>query len=584
MSQDPQGSLRRHVRLRGRGSFLPIVLCLCLAGVMSSAWAQADLSTQQFQRQQERERELRRQQERAPDVRLPAQPGAAAEAVPAQESPCFAVHRVVLDGPGSARFDWLLDLPEANPGGRCLGVQGINAVMSVLQNAIVARGYVTTRILAQPQDIASGELRLTIVPGKIRAIRFADNADPRATQWNALPTSPGDLLNLRDIEQGLENLKRVPTAEADIQIAPSEGKDAAPGDSDLIISYQQGIPIRLTLSVDDSGTKATGKYQGSATVSLDNWLTLNDLFYISFSHDLGGGDPGARGSQSQVVHYSLPLGYWALSFTNSSNRYHQAVAGINQTYLYSGQSETNELKLSRLVYRDAVRKTTLSVKGFVRSSSNYVDDTEVQVQRRRVAGWEMGLAHREFIGEGTLDLALAYKRGTGAFDAMAAPEEAFGEGTSRFRLMTADLNLNAPFALPMPWGQQAMRYTLGARAQWNRTPLTPQDKFSLGGRYTVRGLDGENNLLAERGWYVRNELAAALGASKQEIYAGLDYGEVGGPSTELLVGRRLAGAVLGLRGALGRTNYEVFAGVPISQPDRFKTSPLTAGMSLMWSF
>jgi len=432
---------------------------------MSSAWAQADLSAQEFQRQQEREREMRRQQERSPDVRLPAQPNAAAEAIPAQESPCFPVHRVVLDGPGSARFDWVLNLPQAQPGGRCLGVQGINAVMSALQDAIVARGYVTTRVLAQPQDIASGELRLTIVPGKIRAIRFADNADPRATQWNALPASSGDLLNLRDIEQGLENLKRVPTAEADIQIAPSEGKDAAPGDSDLVISYRQGIPIRLTLTADDSGTKATGKYQGSATVSLDNWLTLNDLFYISFSHDLGGGDPGVRGSKSQVVHYSLPLGYWTLSFTNSSNRYHQAVAGINQTYLYSGQSESNELKLSRLIYRDAVRKTTVSFKGFLRASSNYVDDTEVQVQRRRVAGWEMGLAHREFIGEATLDLALAYKRGTGAFDAMAAPEETFGEGTSRFRLITSDLNLSAPFALPMPWGKQAMRYTLGARAQ-----------------------------------------------------------------------------------------------------------------------
>ncbi|MDR6397356.1 hemolysin activation/secretion protein [Herbaspirillum seropedicae] len=274
---------------------------------MSSAWAQADLSTQQFQRQQERERELRRQQERGPDVRLPAQPGAAAEAVPAQESPCFAVHRVVLDGPGSARFAWLLDLPEANPGGRCLGVQGINAVMSALQNAIVARGYVTTRLLAQPQDIASGELRLTIVPGKIRAIRFADNADPRATQWNALPASPGDLLNLRDIEQGLENLKRVPTAEADIQIAPSEGKDAAPGDSDLVISYQQGIPIRLTLSVDDSGTKATGKYQGSATVSLDNWLNFSGYLGRAQSVTSVGSTVNAGGDLTMVAQRDLSL-------------------------------------------------------------------------------------------------------------------------------------------------------------------------------------------------------------------------------------------------------------------------------------
>ncbi len=552
-------------------------------------WAQSDASTQQFQRQQERERQLRQQQEQQPDVRLPeaaAAPGAAGK-IPSGESPCFAVTRIILSGEMAERFQFALSSvtggndPAIN---RCLGVQGINVVMARLQNEIVARGYITTRVLAEPQDIASGELRLTVVPGRIRHIRFAPDADPRASQWNALPASAGDLLNLRDIEQGLENFKRVPTAEADIKVTPSEDADAKAGDSDLVISYRQALPVRLTLSLDDSGTKSTGKYQASATLSLDNWLTLNDLFYISHSHDLGGGDPGTRGSQSRVVHYSLPLGYWALAFTNSASSYHQAVAGINQTYMYSGQSENNELKLSRLVYRDAVRKTTLSLKGFLKTSSNFVDDTEVEVQRRRTAGWELGLSHREFIDEATLDLALAHRRGTGAFGALPAPEEAFGEGTSRFRITTADLALNLPFAWQAPWGKQGLRYSLAARAQWNGTPLTPQDRFSIGGRYTVRGFDGEVTLLAENGWFVRNELAAALGQSGQEFYLGVDYGQVGGPSTDLLTGRRLAGAVTGLRGAIGSASYELFAGTPLSKPNQFKTARVSAGFSLMWSF
>ncbi|NQE51170.1 ShlB/FhaC/HecB family hemolysin secretion/activation protein [Herbaspirillum rubrisubalbicans] len=50
----------------------------------------------------------------------------------------------------------------------------------------------------------------------------------------------------------------------------------------------------------------------------------------------------------------------------------------------------------------------------------------------------------------------------------------------------------------------------------------------------MRSFDGVTDLLAERVWYVRNELAAALGQSKQEIYAGLDFGEVGDPSAEQL--------------------------------------------------
>lgn len=55
----------------------------------------------------------------------------------------------------------------------------------------------------------------------------------------ALPARPGDILNLRDIEQALENFKRVPTAEADIEIVPGE----QPGESDLLIKWRQARPV-----------------------------------------------------------------------------------------------------------------------------------------------------------------------------------------------------------------------------------------------------------------------------------------------------------------------------------------------------
>ena len=47
-----------------------------------------------------------------------------------------------------------------------------------------------------------------------------------------------------------------------------------------MVKYVQAKKWRLTLSLDDSGTKATGRYQAGATVSLDNPFGLNDLFYV----------------------------------------------------------------------------------------------------------------------------------------------------------------------------------------------------------------------------------------------------------------------------------------------------------------
>ena len=170
--------------------------------------------------------------------------------------------------------------------------------------------------------------------------------------------------------------------------------------------------------------------------------------------------------------------------------------------------------------------------------------------------------------------------GTGAFGSLPAPEEAFGEGTSRPKILTAD----AQFALPFSLGSQQMRYLGVLRGQWNQTPLIPQDRFSIGGRYTVRGFDGESVLLAERGWLVRNDLGLALGPSGQELYLGVDYGEVDGPSSEFLLGKRLAGAVIGLRGAFKGLSYDVFVGQPIAKPQGFRTASTTAGFNISWTF
>ncbi|MBA3998893.1 MAG: hypothetical protein C0466_17265 [Candidatus Accumulibacter sp.] len=538
---------------------------------------------QELLRQQERDRALRQQQEASPEVRLERPTEELLQRLPKDEAPCFSIRTIELGGNDAEKFQWALQAadPMDDPAiGQCLGSAGINLVMKRIQNAIIEKGFVTTRILASPQDLTTGKLFLTVIPGRISAIRFSEENDSRANKWNAIPARPGDILNLRDIEQGLENFKHVPTADADIQITPAEGAGAQPGESDLLISWKQAMPFRINVSVDDSGSKYTGKKQGSLTLAYDHWWTLNDLFYVSLNQDLGGGVNGDRGTHGYTAHYELPYDYWRLGFTVSANKYHQAVAGVNQTYLYSGTSQNSEVRLSRVLYRDAVRKSGAYLRGWARSSNNFIDDTEVEVQRRRMAGWELGLTHREHIGAATLDISTGYRHGTGAMQSLPAPEEGFGEGTSRPVLITADIQFNTPFIV----AEQRLRYSATLRGQWNRTPLVPQDRFSIGGRYSVRGFDGETSLIGDRGWLIRNELGVPLASSGQEFYLGLDYGAVGGRSTQFLPGTRLAGAVIGLRGGYRGLYWDVFFGQPISEPEGFQTASSTGGFSFSWSY
>ena len=574
-------------------------LSLAVLAAFSFQAALADtIEESESRRQEMRRRQQEQQLQREVDVRLDdtRQSTLTPSAAESAESPCFPIHTVTLTGDAAGRFQFALKKALKETGfqsGQCLGAQGINRMMVAAQNAVIGHGYTTTRILAAPQDLNSGTLELTVLPGKVRSVRTdtSHNDQTRAARiaafQNEIPLKGGDILNLRRIEQGLENLKRVPTAEADIQIVPAD----APDESDIVVTWRQRLlPYRLSLGVDDSGSKTTGKYQGNLTFSADNPFGLSDLFYLSYSRHLGHtdahtdseGKKTAGGTQSYAFHYSVPAGNWLWSWNHNYYRYHQAVAGINEVYDYNGKSRGSDIGFTRLLYRDARRKSHIGFKLWQKENQSFIDDAEVEVQRRKTAGWQLSLKHKEYIGRSTLDIGLAYKRGTGMADAIAAPEEVFDEGTSRMKVITADISYNHPFQI----GRQHFVYDTALHAQWNKTPLTPLDKIAIGGRYTVRGFDGESSLSAERGWYWRNEAAWSFKPAHQ-FYLALDGGHVSGDSAQYLLGQTLIGAAAGLRGqfkAGGSLNYDLFAGKPIKKPKGFQTASTVFGFNLNYSF
>jgi hemolysin activation/secretion protein len=194
-----------------------------------------------------------------------------------------------------------------------------------------------------------------------------------------------------------------------------------------------------------------------------------------------------------------------------------------------------------------------------------------------MGGGVVGIHHKEFIGNSTLDAGLTWKLGTSAFGTLPAPEEAYGEGTARPRMFSADITLSIPLGT-------SVAYQGAWRGQWNRTPLVPQDRFAIGGRYTVRGFDGESSLSAERGSLLRNDLIWTVPGTRQQLYVALDHGVVSGPGAAHLLGTKLTGAAIGWRGQLGRLQADVFAGRPISMPEGFRTARTSAGFNLNYEF
>lgn len=520
------------------------------------------------------------------------------------ESPCFRIDDFALVVPATlsdtAREQGASSLPLdrfafarewlEHYKGQCVGKEGVNVLAKGLQQAILSRGMVTTRVLLPEQNLATGKLEFALLPGLIRDLRFAD-ATTTGTWKSAFPARPGDVLNLRDLEQGLEQMKRVASQDVDMKIEPT----STPGESDVVIDVKRAKPWSAVASIDNSGSRATGKLQGNLSVGIDNPLGLNDVFSAGVNQDLYLFDK-SLGSHGFNGSYSIPWGYWTASLFGYTNTYYQLLAGANETFVSSGNAQTGGIKLQRVLSRGQNDVLGSYVQLSKRFGASFMEDTEIELQHRNNTFLELGLTDRHYFGNAQLDGTLAYRQGIGAFGALPDPTLAPNpniaqtdptkpyDPTYRFHMAVLDLNLSVPFAI----GKQSFRYVGTVHGQYTNDTLYYIDDLSIGSRYTVRGFDGEQMLAAEKGFYWRNELQAPLGQTGQSLYAGIDYGRVFGPNTAFLGGTQLAGAVIGVRGGmptkLAGLSYDMFVGTPIYKPSALTTARVTFGFQMMAQF
>ncbi|WP_114801053.1 ShlB/FhaC/HecB family hemolysin secretion/activation protein [Moraxella canis] len=527
--------------------------------------------------------------------------------------------------------------------GKCMTVTDIHAIATRVQNRLIEQGYVTSRIMVGDQNLTDGELRLTLIPGKIAqvVVNTADSKVPvYVKQTNraypaildtALTTQTGKLLNIRDLETTLENFKRVPSADANFKIAPSDELQAIGNDnhtgsgigfSDILIDYTQHRRLRGSLSIDDSGSKSTGKYQGVATLSADNLANYNDLFYLSFGRDLGNQinddkdypSDKSKGSKNYGIGYVIPIKSSVLQLNANRYSYHQTVAGSTQDYIYGGTSRGYNAKLSHLIHRDAHSKSHVYAGAYAKSQQSDIDGTLIDVQTRKTAGYLFGITHETTFGKQakhSLSTDISYKRGTAAFNALPAPEELFDEGSARVGIYQLNSNLTSRYGPIIGNKPLPIIHSTTLKAQYATDSLTPDLKMAIGGRYTVRGFDGERSLSADNGLLIRQDISfypsflnqqkansqnnSQNSQSSHAIYLGLDAGYITNhdkSQNERLLGQHLAGAFIGIKGHYTPNtnnpylsfNYDIFTSKAISEPNGFSNKDWVSGVSLGMSF
>jgi hemolysin activation/secretion protein len=553
-----------------------LILSLLTSMLLSNSPCSA-ASTENYEQYQtaKRQEEQQQRQIKAPSVTVREDTGedAAERSIVLPKEPNrFRIKEFVIDTGRSGKFSWLVEKLEPYQGRR-IGAAGIDMLVKLLSEELMARGYITTRLVVPEQELKTGILRFQLIPGYVEDIRFTDERK-YGTWRTAFPLRPGDVLNIHDIEQGLEQMKRVGNQDANIDIKAG----TKPGYSIILINVQRSKCWTAGMSIDDSGLKNTGRLQATGFFSLYNPTGLNDIFSYSYTKDAEHED-ALKGSKNTSFYYSVPYGNYTFNVNRYYNEFYHQIP-MEVPFESRGKTTTWDFGVQKVIYRDKRRKTQLTAKIIKRRKENYVNGEEVKVQRLNTAAYQVGVMQRQYVGQGMVDAFAYFQKGMpwfGAEPGLSDHQE--GCMTTRYSLF----GLNFYYGTPWQLGDVKARYSFTFRGQYTGDVLYGSDHFSIGGRYTVRGFSGANTLAAENGYILRNEVAFPLQKINLEPYLGVDYGRIWGPSDVNQMGNSLAGLALGLRGKIGKPmSYDVFMGVPIYKPKGFEAPRAVVGFSAYW--
>ncbi|MGH8492770.1 MAG: ShlB/FhaC/HecB family hemolysin secretion/activation protein [Moraxellaceae bacterium] len=534
--------------------------------------------------QQENNERLRREQQEkqsqpqaSPEVGVPVTSTPSLPVAPVGNASCHDVKEVVLQGASqlSKKEQEKITAPFV---GRCLTLADINSLLAAITNAYVAKGMVTTRAYIAPQDMSSGVLELLVVEGRVDKLLLEDGRKNNSVSLaTAFPRVTGKLLDLRDLEQGLDQLNRLASNNATMDIQPGSGIGA----STVVIRNQPRRIWSAGASVDNYGSKSTGINQLGVNAALYNLTRLNDMITLSQNRSFPYSRPGI-GQVANAASFSLPYGYYTFTLSWSDSEYQSLVNGSAGTFDTTGSSGQTTAKIDRVIYRGTAGRGALSLDLTTKESRNYVLGQLIATSSRDLTIANLGGNFVTGVGGGGLTLELAYSQGLTILD---AEEDQVGlpdfVPRAQFKRINYGFTWNRPFTA---WSQ-SFSFNSQLQGQYGLDALFSSEQISVGSFYSVRGFR-ETSLAGDRGAYIRNDLSLNLPLNLRwnpflRPFIGLDAGTVnerlGNP------GGTLAGMAVGASLGVGRASFDLTTTRPLHVPSDMRREQFYTFMRASYS-
>lgn len=463
--------------------------------------------------------------------------------------------------------------------GRCLGVSDLEAILAKVTKSYIDGGFLTTRAYLPAQDLRSGILVIEVIEGTIENFQIDSARRKALLASGAFPVRPGDVLNLRDLEQGIDQINRLSSNSAELDIRPG----SQPGQSVVVIRNPSRTPVSLFLTSDNLGSESTGKISGAATVIFDSLLGLNELIAITRRQSIPTSSVANAESNSLAV--SAPWGYSTFSMDYSESKYVSPVTlASGATLLAEGNTTSQSIALNRVVFRDQTSRLSLSGKITTQDTKSFFAGQFLSVASRKLTYTDLAVSGFIAVPGGVINARAGFVQGLPILGGLDDPDNLPDDlPHARFRKLTLDLGFNRRLAIagrPASWSTQLS-------GQYALDTLYGSQQLLIGGVSSVRGFQ-KNTLSGDIGSFVRNEFSLPYRldvggmAAAGRAYVGYDIGAVRGRPSGTPQGT-LSGMTLGTTFQIKAASLDLFASRPLTYPSTMTREPTQFGLRLSLS-
>lgn len=490
--------------------------------------------------------------------------------------PCFSIKQVKihhLEEFSSPSLQRQVAKWQAALIGHCHSQSLLEQDINILNAMLYDAGYVTSEVGNVDLYADDEVLDIILNVGKVQDIVSKTSTDKHYLISQAMPIKKGDILNIKDIEQGAENFKTIPKSNVKIQIEPSSKEN----ESIISLSQVGKRTVAGSVSIDNKEQKIYGDLFGTTRLSFGNLAQLNDTLMVILSSQLD--TLKSRGIKKQIFLWQVPYHYWRATLfgynIGSNRRISETTKKLQKT-----RQQLLSFEIQRQ-FRPSTQRT-VTLKGGIQyyTYRNEMSGYRLSVHERRSPYVNAGIEQNyRFMRWGYLNTKFNYKQSVFIPGAKLSPIDSLN-GVPIF-------NINLEALIPFKINSQLFFYQPEILFQLTRSDIDGLlDKANIGGLYSVYGFESGKGYSDANQFVSRHKVTWLTPFNNQMLFSAIDYGSVSEERKNVFYNKNkyLIGAATGLEGSFKQLSYQLIWSIPLSAPSSRKATGSQFNFNAQFNF